>query len=151
MFLSVIVPCYNVEKEILQRCILSVLNQEYMNYEILLIDDGSEESFRSEIRDIARLDERIKVITQSNLGVSAARNEGIKHSKGKYLTFVDADDVLVPYFFSEAVHLCEKENVDFLIGGNTLLDNEEFNEEKQKQIPINYRIISDIHHFTTFS
>ena len=102
MFLSVIVPCYNVEKEILQRCILSVLNQEYMNYEILLIDDGSEESFRSEIRDIARLDERIKVITQSNLGVSAARNEGIKHSKGKYLTFVDADDVLVPYFFSEA-------------------------------------------------
>ena len=110
MFLSVIVPCYNVEKEILQRCILSVLNQEYMNYEILLIDDGSEESFRSEIRDIARLDERIKVITQSNLGVSAARNEGIKHSKGKYLTFVDADDVLVPYFFSEAVHLCEKEN-----------------------------------------
>lgn len=41
MFLSVIVPCYNVEKEILQRCILSVLNQEYMNYEILLIDDGS--------------------------------------------------------------------------------------------------------------
>ena len=74
-----------------------------MNYEILLIDDGSEESFRSEIRDIARLDERIKVITQSNLGVSAARNEGIKHSKGKYLTFVDADDVLVPYFFSEAV------------------------------------------------
>ena len=144
MFLSVIVPCYNVEKEILQRCILSVLNQEYMNYEILLIDDGSEESFRSEIRDIARLDERIKVITQSNLGVSAARNEGIKHSKGKYLTFVDADDVLVPYFFSEAVHLCEKENVDFLIGGNTLLDNEEFNEEKQKQIPINYRIISDI-------
>ena len=63
MFLSVIVPCYNVEKEILQRCILSVLNQEYMNYEILLIDDGSEESFRSEIRDIARLDERIKVIT----------------------------------------------------------------------------------------
>lgn len=112
--------------------------------QILLIDDGSEESFRSEIRDIARLDERIKVITQSNLGVSAARNEGIKHSKGKYLTFVDADDVLVPYFFSEAVHLCEKENVDFLIGGNTLLDNEEFNEEKQKQIPINYRIISDI-------
>ena len=53
------------------------------------------------MKQIARLDERIKVITQSNLGVSAARNEGIKHSKGKYLTFVDADDVLVPYFFSE--------------------------------------------------
>ncbi|MFR7830734.1 MAG: glycosyltransferase family A protein [Blautia wexlerae] len=56
---------------------------------------------KREIRDIARLDERIKVITQSNLGVSAARNEGIKHSKGKYLTFVDADDVLVPYFFQK--------------------------------------------------
>lgn len=143
MFLSIIVPCYNVEKSILERCILSILKQNYMDYELILVDDGSEAEFRKEIINIAQLDERIKVITQENLGVSAARNNGIKYSKGKYITFVDADDVLVPYFFSEAVCLCEKENVDFLIGGNTLLNNTYFDSEKQKKSPIRYKIMSD--------
>ncbi len=88
---SVIVPVYNVEKY-LRRCVDSIINQSYKNLEIILVDDGSTDSSGALCEELLATDKRIRVIHQKNGGLSCARNTGIAHSKGKYLTFVDSDD-----------------------------------------------------------
>ena len=88
---SVIVPVYNVEKYI-KKCVESLINQEYRNFEIILINDGSVDNSGMIIDEMSLRDDRIKVIHQKNQGVSAARNVGISFSKGEYITFVDGDD-----------------------------------------------------------
>lgn len=89
--ISVIVPVYKVEK-VLSRCINSILSQAYTNFEILLIDDGSPDKSGLICDDYAKLDTRIRVFHQSNKGVSAARNKGLKEAVGEYVLFVDSDD-----------------------------------------------------------
>lgn len=90
---SLIVPVYNSEKY-LPRCIESVLNQTYKNIELILINDGSKDN-SGEICDLyAQRDDRVIVIHRENSGVSDARNEGIKISRGEYLQFADSDDYL---------------------------------------------------------
>ena len=89
--ISVIVPVYNVE-QYLERCINSIVNQTYKNLEIILIDDGSTDSSGSICDTLCTSDNRILVIHQDNGGISCARNTGIDHSRGKYVTFVDSDD-----------------------------------------------------------
>lgn len=94
MTLSIIVPFYNTEQYII-RCIDSILSQTFSDWELILIDDGStDESYKLCI-DYASKDPRIKVLTQSNSGQGAARNNGLKHSKGEFVTFIDSDDVLL--------------------------------------------------------
>lgn len=78
---SVIVPVYNVEKYI-KKCVESLINQEYRNFEIILINDGSVDNSGMIIDEMSLRDDRIKVIHQKNQGVSAARNVGISFSKG---------------------------------------------------------------------
>ena len=88
---SIIVPVYNV-KDYLDRCIDSLINQTYPDLEIILIDDGSTDG-SGELCDIwEALDKRIKVIHQSNEGVSSARNCGLLQASGEWITFVDPDD-----------------------------------------------------------
>lgn len=90
--ISVIVPVYNVERY-LDYCIQSIINQTYSNLEIILVDDGSEDT--SGIKcDVFGLDDRIKVFHQKNQGPGAARNRGISKANGDYITFVDSDDYL---------------------------------------------------------
>lgn len=89
MNLSVIVPVYNAAKY-LNRCIDSIISQTI--FELILIDDGSNDNSGLICDNYAAIDSRIKVIHQKNLGVSVARNNGIKVSKGDWLAFVDADD-----------------------------------------------------------
>lgn len=91
--ISVIIPVYNVEKFI-SSCIDSVRTQAYDNIEILLIDDGSEDKSGQICDSFAGKDARIKVIHKENGGLSAARNTGIEHAKGEWLTFVDSDDAV---------------------------------------------------------
>lgn len=91
MIVSVVVPVYNAGSFI-KRCIQSLLHQTYTNIEIILIDDGSIDNSLEICNFFARDDERIKVISQANLGVSAARNSGIRAANGTFITFVDADD-----------------------------------------------------------
>lgn len=88
--ISVIVPLYNKEHHI-EKSINSIINQTYSNFEVIIIDDGSSDNSLNIIRTI--VDARIKIITQPNAGVSAARNRGINESKGEYITFLDADDL----------------------------------------------------------
>lgn len=88
--LSIIVPVYNVE-EYLEDCVRSILNQTYQDYEIILIDDGSTDS-SGQICD-SFTDERIRVFHIKNGGVSNARNLGLAEAKGRYITFIDSDDM----------------------------------------------------------
>lgn len=90
---SIIVPVYNVQ-DYLKECIQSVLHQNYDNYEIILIDDGSTDESGKMCDDYALNYEHIVVIHQRNLGLSAARNTGIRKSVKKYIIFLDSDDML---------------------------------------------------------
>lgn len=90
---SVIIPIYNAELS-LNRCIDSVLNQNYSNWELLLVDDGSSDNSGKICDEYSLRDSRIKVFHKINGGVSSARNMGLDHAKGEWITFVDADDFL---------------------------------------------------------
>lgn len=95
MKISVIIPCYNAARY-LDACLTSVLSQDETNFEVLLIDDGSRDDTRAIAERFARQDARVHVFFQENAGVSAARNRGLDAARGKWVTFVDADDLLAP-------------------------------------------------------
>ena len=88
---SVIIPVYNVEKY-LRRCLNSVIDQEYKNIEIILVNDGSTDNSLEIAISYKEKDKRIKVFSQENQGLSAARNMGLDKSHGEYITFIDSDD-----------------------------------------------------------
>lgn len=94
---SVIVPVYNVEKY-LRRCVDSILNQTYQNIEIILVDDGSPDNCGAICDDYQNTDYRVKVIHKKNGGLSDARNVAISQTSGEYITFVDSDDWVSPYY-----------------------------------------------------
>jgi len=89
--ISIIIPAYNVENYI-KRCIESINNQTFKNYEVIIIDDGSIDNTLNIIKQFSC--EQYKIITQKNSGASSARNKGIDASNGDYITFMDADDFL---------------------------------------------------------
>lgn len=95
---SVIVPVYNAEKY-LSRCIDSILNQTYQNFELLLIDDGSKDKSGSICDKYEKKDPRVIAIHQSNSGPGTARNNGLHNAKGRYIIFVDSDDYLDSMYF----------------------------------------------------
>lgn len=88
---SVIVPIYKVEKY-LKKCIESILNQSYKNFELILVDDGSPDNCPHICDNFAKKDNRIMVIHKENEGLVAARNTGLKHATGEYICYVDGDD-----------------------------------------------------------
>lgn len=89
---SIITPVYNVE-ECIERCINSIINQTYKDFELLLIDDGSKDKSIDIAKNLLEKSEiNYKIITQNNSGVSAARNRGIEEASGEYITFLDSDD-----------------------------------------------------------
>ncbi len=91
---SVIIPVYNVEKY-LRQCLDSVINQTLQDIEIICINDGSTDGSAAILEEYANKDNRIKIITQENQGLSIARNNGMKIATGEYIAFVDSDDYIV--------------------------------------------------------
>lgn len=91
--ISVIIPVYNSEKY-LKSTIQSVIEQDYRDIEIILVNDGSTDDSLSICKQLQSDDSRIHIINQENSGVSAARNNGIRHAHGEYLIFIDADDLM---------------------------------------------------------
>lgn len=91
--ISIIVPFYNLEAYI-DRCLESLINQTFYDIEIICINDGSTDNTLPILKTFSKTDKRIKVITQKNSGVSAARNTGIKYATGDFLLFVDGDDYI---------------------------------------------------------
>lgn len=111
--ISVIIPCYNVEKYI-EHTIESVLSQTYKNIEIIAIDDGSIDKTLQKLKKLSIEDERLKVYTKKNEGVSKTRNKGLELSTGDYIYFLDGDDTIDIKFFQDAIKKLEDEDVGFV-------------------------------------
>jgi teichuronic acid biosynthesis glycosyltransferase TuaG len=103
---SVIVPAYNAEKYI-KATIESALEQTYRNLEVVVGDDGSTDGTREIVQALAARDPRVKYFSQKNAGQSAARNLAIAHAQGKYIAFLDADDLFLPTKLEEQVGYLE--------------------------------------------
>ncbi|MCI8735368.1 MAG: glycosyltransferase family 2 protein [Lachnospiraceae bacterium] len=106
--ISVIIPVYNKENYICD-CVKSVLEQTYADFELLLIDDGSEDNSGEICKKFSGDDKRIRYIRQKHRGVSSARNAGIEKAEGKYLFFLDCDDMIHPQLL-EALYKLQEEN-----------------------------------------
>lgn len=109
--ISVIVPVYNVEKY-LSRCIDSILNQTYKDFEIILFDDGSTDNSGKICDEYAAKNKNIKVIHSENVGVANARNFGRNEAKGEYITYVDSDDMINNQFLETLMKLIKDNNAD---------------------------------------
>ena len=112
--ISIIVPVYNVEKY-LKKCIQSIINQTYKNLEIILVDDGSSDNSGKICDEFAQKDNRIKVIHKTNSGLSDARNAGLDVMSGEWVSFVDSDDFVSPYYIENLLNLSLKTNSDISI------------------------------------
>ena len=97
-FFSVIVPLYN-KRPYIRRAVESVLGQEFQDFELIVIDDGSTDSGADELSDIT--DSRYRSIRQANQGVGAARNSGLSAARGHWVAFLDADDMWLPIHLEE--------------------------------------------------
>lgn len=111
---SIIVPVYNAEKTI-GRCVDSILNQEYTDFELLLVDDGSKDTSGAICDEYAREDERVRVIHKENSGVSDSRNMALDMATGSYLQFLDADDWITPNATRLFVETAQQYNCDMVI------------------------------------
>ena len=109
--ISVVVPIYNSEK-FLETCILSILKQTYKNIELILIDDGSIDGSSLICKKYLKKDLRVKYIKNTNSGVSVARNTGIENSKGKYICFIDSDDIIERNYIETLHNIILEKKVD---------------------------------------
>ena len=116
--ISVIVPVYKVE-QYLGTCVDSILNQTYANLEVILVDDGSPDGCPGICDEYAEKDRRVRVIHKKNGGLSDARNAGMAVMNGRYLSFVDSDDLLPPDAIETLYRVAAEENADLVIGGHT--------------------------------
>lgn len=100
---SVVIPAYNAESFI-KHTLASVLQQGYQNIEVLVVDDGSQDSTADIVNSFAKSDSRVILLSQPNSGPSSARNLGIHRSKGEFIAFIDADDIYYPLSLEKLTH-----------------------------------------------
>lgn len=125
---SIIIPVYQ-KRDYIEKCIQSLLKQTYKNIEIILVDDGSNDGSEKICNKLSQKYSFIKTLHQANKGVSAARNTGIKNSKGKYILFLDSDDYIAENTIEKSVRAMEENNSDMII-----FDFVYFNENKYEEI-----------------
>lgn len=109
--ISIIIPVYKVEKY-LQPCLESISSQTFTGWECILVDDGSPDNSGAICEEYAARDSRFKVIHRKNGGVSAARNDGLEVSRGKYISFIDPDDIAHPLMMERLKELIESHDAD---------------------------------------
>lgn len=114
MKISVIVPVYNTSK-FLKKCLDSILDQSLKEIEIIIVNDGSTDNSLEIIKTYYEKDKRIKVINQKNMGLSGARNSGIKLAKGEYILHIDSDDWIEKDYLKDMYELAKKEGADIVI------------------------------------
>lgn len=112
--ISIIVPIYNAEKY-LEQCLDSLIQQSYINIEIICIDDGSKDSSSEVVDKYVRRDKRVKLIRQENAGVSKTRNTGISYAQGEYIMFVDSDDWIDLNTCESVLDLIVENNADIVM------------------------------------
>ena len=114
---SVILPVYNTAL-FLTKCLDSICSQTFENIEIICINDGSTDGSSAILKDFSARDKRIKIINQENRGLAVSRNVGIETAQGKYITFVDSDDWILPEMLEFMVNAAENNPVDFVVAGS---------------------------------
>ena len=119
--ISIIVPIYNREKW-LRNCLDSISAQIFKEWECILINDGSTDNSLKIAQEYAENDERFIVFSQENQGVSAARNLGLDHAQGKWVTFVDSDDEIAPDYL-EILHKIGEDNNADLVNGSIIINH----------------------------
>ena len=149
--ISVVVPVYNVEKY-LRECLDSLANQTFEDFEVICVNDGSDDSSPDILEEYASEDERFKIVSQENKGLSGARNTGMNYIKGRYLLFLDSDDwlelnalellynhanalnsemVIFPYrYFNQETKQYEENDFTKLNMFDSSVDNKNFNYKK---------------------
>ncbi len=118
--ISVVLPIYNVEKY-LETCVKAMTGQTYQNLEIILVDDGSPDGCPALCDELAKTDERIRVLHKENGGLSDARNAGTQIATGEYITFVDSDDVVTDTYVEYLYSLIEKYGCDMSLCTHTVV------------------------------
>ena len=139
---SVVVPIYKTPEPFLRACIESIQAQTIQNSEIILVDDGSPDQCGAICDEYAASDSRILVIHQENGGPSKARNHGIAHVRGRYLTFVDADDVLFPKAWEKGIAAMERTNVECAVFGWI---NNESGQPLERKVTEEERVITALY------
>ena len=129
-YISAIIPVYNTKQSLLERMIKSILMQKMSSFEIILIDDGSDEECSKYLDSFKDLDERIYVYHKQNGGVSSARNYGIKYAHGDYITFIDADDSIDKDFFEMAIEYAYNNEADIVFGAIKFVPEARYNNEQ---------------------
>lgn len=133
---SIIIPAYNAEQT-LKRCLESIEKQTYIKFEVIIIDDGSEDETYALIKSLAANNPRIKYRHIENSGPGKARNVGIPLAKGQYVIFIDVDDYLKPNFLENYNLLLENNDFDLVISSyvTKVYDNEELVSEQATVYP----------------
>lgn len=124
ILISVIVPVYNVEKY-LHECLDSITNQTFSEIEIICINDGSTDKSLAILEEYKKIDDRMIVLTQDNLGASGARNTGLRIARGKYIYFIDSDDMLIPTALEKLFEASEKDMLDIIFFSPQMLYEDE--------------------------
>ncbi|MBQ7570313.1 MAG: glycosyltransferase family 2 protein [Synergistaceae bacterium] len=121
--LSVIIPAYNAEKY-LEKCVDSVVNQTYKNIEIIIVDDGSNDSTPQICDELANKYNNIKVIHKENQGTSWARRDGVQAASGEYIAFIDSDDYIDLKAYEEVIKVLEENDLDMVQFGYYRVDTD---------------------------
>lgn len=137
---SVIVPVHNSEK-FLGQCLDSILNQTLKDIEILCINDGSTDSSNAILKKYASVDRRITLFSQRCGGAGSARNLGLQHARGRYLSFLDSDDFFEPTMLEESVNQAEENNADIVVYGAWL-----YNSTNNQNRPARWLLPDDMAH-----
>ena len=115
MKLSIVIPIYNKEAYV-EVCLKSLLEQDFQDFELIAVDDGSTDGSGDLCDRMAAKDQRIRVIHQKNGGVTAARRRGVEEARGRYIMFVDADDMLLPHAMRVLHAVIEETQADEVVG-----------------------------------
>ena len=117
--ISVITPVYKVEKY-LNKCIDSILNQTFTDFELFIVDDGSPDRCGQIADEYAKKDRRVRVIHKNNGGAPSARNAGIVKASGEYLYFPDSDDWLEPNYLEQLYDTAIRTGANLVVSGYTI-------------------------------
>ncbi len=127
--ISIIIPVYNIEKYVL-RCIESVKNQSFTDYEVIMIDDGSTDNSGTLCENICKKENNYTVIHKENAGLGFARNSGLEVAKGKYIMFLDGDDYILPNHLEKLYNRMIECGADSCLSGHTRIY-----KDKTEQFP----------------
>ena len=143
---SVIIPVYNVE-EYLRQCLDSVREQTLSDIEIICVNDSSTDGSLSILEEYAKKDPRIQVVTQPNGGAGAARNKGLSMAKGKYLSFLDADDFFEPDMLELAFKKAEEDKADFVV-----FNSDQYYTDRKQFVEVSWTLrIKELPPYTPFN